>query len=128
MAARVANTEKFAVSQDQRNTARARLRFQAPRKVWFAIGGECGSGLLSEVGHQDRSVLLGQYGASVLDRVNIACGRVRPNFSLDMAAGAEIYRKEERSASFQIEAANVTDRINVINFASVFRHRYRIAA
>jgi hypothetical protein len=32
----------------------------------------------------------------------------------------EIYRKEQRSASFQIQAFNLTDQVNVINFASLF--------
>jgi hypothetical protein len=31
------DTSKFAVSQDQRNTLRARVRFQATTRLWFAI-------------------------------------------------------------------------------------------
>jgi hypothetical protein len=52
--------------------------------------------------------------------VNLERGRVRPNFALDAVAGFNAYRKEQRSISFQIEAANLTDRVNVINFASLF--------
>ncbi len=52
--------------------------------------------------------------------MNLDRGRVRPSFSLDVAAGLEVYRREQRSASFQIQAANLTDRVNVINFASLF--------
>jgi hypothetical protein len=64
--------------------------------------------------------LLAQYGTAILDRVNLARGRVRPNLSLDAAAGAELYHKEQRSATFQIHAANLNNRVNVINFASLF--------
>jgi hypothetical protein len=39
---------------------------------------------------------------------------------LDAGAGLEVYRKEQRSAVLQIQAANLTDRVNVINFASLF--------
>jgi len=46
-----------------------------------------------------------------------ACG---PNFSFDVAAGAEIYHKEARSATLQIQVANLANRLNVINFASLF--------
>jgi hypothetical protein len=46
------------------------------------------------------------------------CGA--PNFAWDAAAGVELYRKEQRSARFQIQAANLNDRLNVINFASLF--------
>lgn len=114
------DTSKFAVSQDQRNTARARIRFQAPGRVWLAVGGQYGSGLPADIGGEDPAFLLAQYGASILDRVNLDRGRVRPNFSLDAASGVEFYRKEQRSASLQVEAANLTNRVNVINFASLF--------
>jgi hypothetical protein len=111
---------RFAVSQDQRNTARVRLRFQAPRRVWLAAGGQYGSGLPADTGDTDAELLLAQYGAAILDRVNLERGRVRPNLSLDAAAGVELYRKERRTASFQMQAANLNNRVNVINFASVF--------
>jgi hypothetical protein len=45
---------------------------------------------------------------------------VRPNFFVDAAAGVEAYRKEQRSVSFQIVGANLGDRVNVLNFASLF--------
>jgi hypothetical protein len=111
---------KFAVSQDKRTTARVRLRFQAPRRVWLAAGGEYGSGLPADAGDTDAKLLLAQYGAAILDRVNLERGRVRPNLSLDAAAGVELYRKDQRTASFQMQAANLNNRVNVINFASVF--------
>jgi len=114
------NTGKFAVTQDQRNTARARLRFQAPFKVWLAAGAQYGSGLPADTGAADPALLLAQYGAAILDRVNLTRGRVRPSFSLDTAAAVEIYRKKHRSAAVQIQAANLTNRINIINFASLF--------
>jgi len=65
-------------------------------------------------------LLLDQYGSAILSRVNLARGRGRPNFSLDAAAGVEIYHREQRSASFELQATNLTDRLNAINFASLF--------
>jgi hypothetical protein len=114
------DTSKFAVSQDQRNTARLRVRFQAPRKIWLAAGGEYGSGLPADIGSADASLLLAQYGAAILDRVNLERGRVRPNFTVDAAAGAELYRKERRTVSIQIQAEKLNNRVNVLNFASLF--------
>lgn len=113
------DTSKFAVSQDQRNTARMRMRFQAPRRVWLAVGAQYGSGLPADT-TESPSELLAQYGPAIVDRVNLERGRVRPGVTLDAAAGLEIYRKEQRSASFQIQEVNLTDHVNVINFASVF--------
>jgi hypothetical protein len=114
------NTSKFAVTQDQRNSLHARLRFQAPRRAWLAMGAQYGSGLPADIGKANFSDLLAAFGQQILDRVNLARGRVRPNFSLDAAAGVEIYHKESRSAALQTQVANLADRLNVINFASLF--------
>jgi hypothetical protein len=37
---------------------------------------------------------MAQFGEQVVSRVNLERGRVDPNFSLDLATGAELYRKE----------------------------------
>jgi len=114
------DTSKFAVTQDQRNTAHARIRFEAPRRTWLALSTGYGSGLPADVGSADPNFLLRQYGPQILNQVNLPRGRVRPNLSVDVAGGAELYRKEQRSAVFQIQVSNLADRVNVINFASLF--------
>ena len=110
----------FPVTQDQRNTARARLHFQASGRVWLAMDGQYGSGLPAEVGDADVKFLLAQYGPAVLNRVDFDRQRVRPNFALGVAGGVDLYHKEQRSASVQLQVANLTNRVNVINFASLF--------
>jgi hypothetical protein len=114
------DTSKFAVSQDQRNTARARVRFQAERRVWLAMGAQYGSGLPADTGGADFNTLVGEFGTAIVSRVNLQRGRVRPNFSLDAAAGAELFHKEQRSATIQVQVANLMDRLNVLNFESLF--------
>jgi outer membrane receptor for Fe3+-dicitrate len=114
------DASKFAVTQDQRNSLHARVRFQAPRHAWLAMGAQYGSGLPADIGNAKVSDLLVAFGQQILDRVDLARGRVRPNYSFDVAAGAEIYHKESRSAALQVQVANVADRLNVINFASLF--------
>jgi len=116
------DASRFAVSQDQRNTFRARVRSEVTKRVWVAFGGEFGSGLPVEIadGAIDLSFLLSQYGTAIINQVNFAKGRVRPNYSLDVAAGVEIHHKEQRSAAFEIQAENLTDHVNVINFQSLF--------
>lgn len=116
----VSDTGKFPVTQDQRNTARFLVRYQAYKSLWFATGAQYGSGLPADVGNPPPAGLLTQYGPEILSRVNFDRGRVRPNFSMDAAAGAELYRKEHRSVGFQIAAANLANRVNVINFAGLF--------
>lgn len=112
---------KFAVSQDQRNTLRTRIRIQAERRVWFALAAQYGSGLPADLGdNPDPASLVAQFGTNVVSRVNFARGRVGPNFSLDLGGGAELYRKELKTIQVQFQATNLTDRLNVINFASLF--------
>ena len=120
----IADTSKFPVSQDQRNTARARVRYQSTERLWFATSGEYGSGLPVDLnGPADPSqinFLLQQYGPAILNEVNFNARRVRPNFSFDAAAGATLFHKEGKDISFEIEGHNLTDKLNVLNFASLF--------
>ncbi|MBZ5661591.1 MAG: TonB-dependent receptor [Acidobacteriia bacterium] len=117
----IADSSKFPISQDQRNTARARVRFQAASHVWFAAAAAFGSGLPVSLDNPiDINDALVQYGAAILSQVNFGAGRVRQNFSLDASAGATLYHKEAREISFQLEVNNLTDRLNVLNFASLF--------
>jgi outer membrane cobalamin receptor len=116
------DTSRFAVTQDQRNTLHARVRFQAANRVWLALGGQYGSGLPVNLGSGmvNTNFLVSQFGADIVNQVDFNRGRVRPNFAMDAAVGAELYRKEQRSAALQIQVANISDRLNVINFASLF--------
>jgi len=120
----ISDTSKFPVSQDQRNTVRAHVRFQATDRLWLAASTEYGSGLPVDlngpVDPSQISFLLQQYGPGILDEVNFNAGRVRPNFSFDAAAGATLFHKEGRDVTFEIEGHNLTDKLNVLNFASLF--------
>jgi hypothetical protein len=120
----ISDTSRFPVSQDQRNTVRARVRFQATERLWFATSAEYGSGLPVDLnGPVDPTqidFLMQQYGAAILNEVNFNAGRVRPNFSLDAAAGATVFHKEGKDVTFEIEGHNLTGKVNVINFASLF--------
>jgi hypothetical protein len=61
-----------------------------------------------------------QYGRALLDRINFDRGRVRPSFSLSLSAGADLWKHEKRSVRTQVDISNLTDRLNVINFAGLF--------
>lgn len=112
--------DSFPVTQDQRNTLRAQLRADLPWKAWIAFSGQYGSGLPAELSGEDPDFLLQQYGPEILARVNFDRNRVRPNASFDVSAGIEAYRREQRAVSFQLAVENLTGRLNVINFASLF--------
>jgi hypothetical protein len=123
-AAGISSTRKFPVSQDQRNTVRVRVRFQATDRLWLATSAEYGSGLPADLGgpvsSDEINFFITQYGSAIVDKVNFAAGRVRPNFSLDAAAGATLLHKEGKDVSVQLEGNNLTNRLNLLNFASLF--------
>ena len=116
-AALLNSNARFAITQDQRNTARARGRYQVLPRLWVAAGASYGSGLPVDLeSSTNRDVLVQQYGADIVSRVNFQRGRVRPSFAFDASAGIELWTHEKRSVRLQADAINVTDRLNVINF------------
>jgi hypothetical protein len=114
------STATFPITQDQRNTARTRVRYQAAARVWLAAGAAYSSGLPVQLESADASFLAQQYGQAVIDRVNFSRSRVRPSSSLDLSIGADVWRKERRSLRLQADVFNLTDRLNLINFAGLF--------
>jgi len=85
------------------------------------VRAEYGSGLPVQVnGNVDAATLTAEYGARILSRVNFESGRVRPNFSLDVTAGADLWKHEKSVLRLQGEIENLTNKLNVTNFAGLF--------
>lgn len=112
-------TGRFWDSQDQRNTVRARVRYQFTKKLWAGFGMEYGSGLPFKFTGTEQEALQ-QYGQQVVDRVNFDRGRVRPSLSIDASLGAEIWRKDQLNMRLQADAVNLNNQLNVIDFAGLF--------
>ena len=109
----------FPVSQDQRNTVRGRLRYQVKPRFWVAGGIQYDTGLPFEfIG--DPSTALAQYGQQVLDRINLARGRIYPAFQINASAGAHVYQSERLNVRFQADGQNLTNVLNVIDFGGLF--------
>lgn len=112
--------ETIWVTQDQRHTAHAQVRYQPVKRFWTTLGASYGSGLPIELNGEDRATLLAEFGQAVVDRVNLQAGRVRPSFTLDVSAGAELWKRETRAIALQGDVRNLTNRLNVIDFANIF--------
>jgi outer membrane cobalamin receptor len=119
-AALLNSTRRIWASQDQRHTAHAEIRYQRHDRFWAAFAGSYGSGLQVDINGEDPAILIAEFGPAVVSRVNPAAGRVRPSGSSDVSAGVQLWKKERRSVHLQGGIRNLTDRLNVINFASVF--------
>jgi Carboxypeptidase regulatory-like domain len=121
--------ERFAITQDQRNTVAAQIRLEPHPRVWLSVGARYGSGLPVEL-EDDQPGDEGPGDAgdgalqpipqAVLDKVNFERGRVRPNSSLDFSFGLRVWEREARSLTVQFDMRNATDRLNVINFTGLF--------
>jgi hypothetical protein len=119
-AAAVSGAGSFPISQDQRNTLRARVRVEAQRRVWFAVASSYSSGLPVDLnGPADLGFISQQYGPQILSKVNFDRGRIRPSASLDVSVGVNLYQQEHRSVRLQADIFNLFDRLNLINFAGV---------
>lgn len=109
----------FPDSQDQRNTARVRMRYQAARRLWFAGGAEYGSGLPFEFTGTIEDALA-TYSQAVVDRLNFDRGRVKPSLSVNASVGVDLYKTERWNVRLQADAANLNNRLNVIDFGGLF--------
>ncbi|HEY1496754.1 MAG TPA: TonB-dependent receptor [Candidatus Solibacter sp.] len=114
------STDRFPISQDQRNTARAMLRYQFHPRLWTAWSANYNSGLPTEdiSNLPPMNFLNAQYGPEVVAKVNFDRARVLPSFTLNASLGADLWHHEKRSLTFQLDVTNVTDRLNLINFTS----------
>jgi outer membrane receptor for Fe3+-dicitrate len=90
-------------------------------RVWLGGTVRYGSGLPVEFeGDVDKDELEEQFGPDTVAQVDFANGRVRYNVAVDLGAGISLWRRGERRLTLRVEAANVTNRLNVINFAGLF--------
>lgn len=114
------------VSQDQRHTVHGQLRYQPWPRFWISGGASYASGLPVDLDLDGESIasltpiLVEEYGQAVVDRVNLDAGRVRPSLSVDLSSALDVYKKESRSVCLQADIRDLNDRLNAINFASVF--------
>jgi hypothetical protein len=109
----------FPDSQDQRNTVRGRVRYQAHPRLWLAFGIQYDTGLPFEF-DGDPSTVLAQYGQQVLDRINFDRGRIDPSFQVNASAGADLYKSERVNVRLQADGQNLNNVLDVIDFGGLF--------
>jgi hypothetical protein len=113
-------TGVFPVSQEERNAVRARFRYEATSRFWLAFGGRYDSGLPIDFGGSQADAAAQGYSQNILNRVNFSDSRPRPLWSLNASAGVILHKSEKYPVRFQIDGTNLTDSLNVINFAGLF--------
>jgi hypothetical protein len=119
ISARTQLSGHFPDSQDQRNTIRARLHCGLTSRLAVAVGSEYGSGLPFDFTGTYQQALA-EYGQQMVDRINFARGRVKPNFAADASLSVQLYKKENLETHLQIDGENLNNRLNVIDFGGLF--------
>jgi len=117
------STGRIPITQDQRNTVRARTRCQLHPRVWIALGASFDSGLpfeLADDGPDAEADAIATYGAVFASHLNFERGRVDPVFKQNASVGVDLYRKGERSLRFQADAINLSNVMDVINFGGLY--------
>jgi len=109
----------FPDSQDQRHSVRGRLRYQLHPRFWIAGGIQYDTGLPFQIDTSPAQALA-EYGPQVISRINFARGRIDPAFQVNASAGADLYKSDRITTRVQIDAQNLNNILNVIDFGGLF--------
>jgi len=109
----------FPDSQDQRNTVRARVRYQVVPRLWVALGSDYNSGLPFEADLTPQQYAT-EYGQVVINHLNFNLGRINPYLTENVSVGADLYQREKRSVRFQADVQNLSNTLEVIDFGGLF--------
>jgi hypothetical protein len=112
-------TGHFPDSQDQRNTVRARVRYQVAPRLWVAVGADYNSGLPFQPDLTPEQYAT-EYGQVVINHLNFNLGRIDPYFTQNASVGVDLYQREKRSVRFQGDVANLGNTLEVSDFGGLF--------
>jgi hypothetical protein len=112
-------TGHFPDSQDQRNTVRARLRYQVAPRLWVALGADYNTGLPFQPDLSAQQYAT-EYGQVVINHLNFNRDRINPYFTQNASVGVDLYQREKRSVRFQADGANLSNTLEVIDFGGLF--------
>ena len=118
-AAESERTGHFPISQDQRNTVRARGRYQVTKRLWVAGGIQYDTGLPFEF-DGNSSTILAEYGPHVLSRINFNRGRIDPSAQVSSSAGVRVIERDRLDMQLQADGQNLTNILDVIDFGGLF--------
>src|SRR5271155_1250041 len=112
-------TGHFPDSQDQRNTVRARVRYQVAPRLWVAVGADYNTGLpfQSDLTPQQYAT---EYGQVVINHLNFNLNRINPYLTESVSVGADLYQREKRSLRLQADVQNLSNTLEVIDFGGLF--------
>jgi hypothetical protein len=112
-------TGHFPDSQDQRNTLRARVRYQVVPRLWVALGCDYNTGLPFQPDLTPEQYAA-EYGQVVVNHLNFNRDRISPYFTQNASVGVDLYQREKRSLRLLADAANLSNTLELIDFGGLF--------
>jgi hypothetical protein len=112
-------TGHFPDSQDQRNTLRARVRYQVAPRLWIAVGSDYNSGLPFQPDLTAQQYAT-EYGQVVISHLNFNRDRISPYLTENASVGAYLYKQQKYSVRLQADAQNLSNTLEVIDFGGLF--------
>jgi hypothetical protein len=111
----------FPDSQDQRNTVRARVRYQIAPRVWFAAGCDYNTGLPFQPDLSPQQYAT-EYGQVVVNHLNFRPNndRILPYFTQNASLGVDLFQREKQSVRFQADVQNLGNTLELIDFGGLF--------
>jgi hypothetical protein len=112
-------TGHFPDSQDQRNTVRARVRYQVVPRLWVALGSDYNSGLPFQPNLTPQQYAT-EYGQEVINHLNFNLARISPYPTENASVGVALYEREKHSVRFQADVQNLSNKLELIDFGGLF--------
>lgn len=112
-------TGHFPDSQDQRNTVRARVRYQVVPRVWVALGCDYNSGLPFQADLTPQQYAA-EYGQVVVSHLNFNLGRISPYFTQNASVGVDLRTTEKYTMRLQGDVQNLGNTLELIDFGGLF--------
>jgi hypothetical protein len=114
-------TGHFPDSQDQRQSVRARVRYQIAPRLWAALGCDYNSGLPFQPDLSPQQYAT-EYGQAVVNHLSFVPDndRIRPYFTQNASVGVDLYQHEKRSLRLQGDVENLSNTLELIDFGGLF--------
>jgi len=106
-------------SQDQRQTIRARVRYQVAPRLWVALGSDYNSGLPFQPDLTAQQYAA-EYGQVVINHLNFNRGRISPYLTENASVGDNLITREKYAVKLQADAQNLSNTLEVIDFGGLF--------
>lgn len=109
---------KFPGDQDERNEGQFGVTYAHKSGLWTTFTGRFDSGVPSEIDPSDATS--GEIDPRIAAELDFNRGRIKPRALFNVTAGYELMKESSHPVSLQFGANNLTDRLYLYNFRSIF--------